>query len=178
KEGPYTDLTSEDPIGTEQAGSLYRPDKSGPYTDLAITESTYREDLTDNAESSSESSSESSVFQTGANGFSSRTAPQQKDKFLSQDQEQEQDEALLTTTTSLADQWNVNPKELSEVRRVLEHGKHGSVALKHYRAGSISVEEVAEIVGWEVSHSLEATPALSRAVRRALEEVADESRAS
>ncbi len=176
KEGPYTDLTSEDPIGTEQDGSLYRPDKSGPYTDLAITESTYRENATDNTEGSSENSSESSVFQTAADGFSSRTTAQQKDEFISQDQEQ--DETLPDTTTLLAGQRDIDSKELSEVRRVLEHGQHGSVALKHYRAGSISAEDVADFVSWEVAHRLEATPALSRTVRHALDEMVGESRAS
>ncbi len=172
-----TDRTREDGITdpASQDGNRDLTSQDGN-TDPTITESTYREDVTDNAESSSESSSESSVFQTAADGFSSRHAAQQKDEFLSQDQGQ--DEGQPDTTTSFDEQRDVGPKELSEVRKVLEHGKHASVALKHYRDGNISVEEVAEYVSWEVSQHLEATPILLRAVRCVLDDVAGESRAS
>ncbi len=172
-----TDRTSEDgsTVPTSKDGNRDLTRKDG-ITDRTITESTYKENVTDNTESSSKSSSESSVFQTAADGFSSRTTAQHKDELLSQDQEQ--DEASPDTTTLLTDQRDVDPKELSEVRRVLEYGQHGSVALKHYRAGSISAEDVADFVSWEVAHRLEATPALSRTVRHVLDEMADESRAS
>ncbi|PLS87436.1 MAG: hypothetical protein CYG60_01895 [Actinobacteria bacterium] len=172
-----TDLTREDGITdpASQDGNRDLTSQDG-ITDPTITESTYRENVTDYAEGSSESSSESSVFQTAANGFSSRPAAQQKDEFISQDQEQ--DENRPNPTTSFADQRDLEPKELSEVRKILEHGQHGSVALKHYRAGTISAEEVADYVSWEVAGTLDPAPALKRGVRHVLDELADESRAS
>jgi hypothetical protein len=174
-----TDRTSEDgntdPARQDGNRDLSREDG---ITDRTITESTYIDNVTDNAESSSESSSESSVFQTAADAKNRAAPRQQKDEFISQGQEQEQDEARPNTTTSFGDQRDLEAKELSEVRTVLEHGQHGSVALKHYRAGSISAEEVAGYVSWEVARSLEATPDLVRAVRHVLDELAGESRAS
>ncbi len=170
REDGITDRTREDGITdrTREDGITVPARKDG-ITDRTITENTYRENLTDNAESSSESSSESSVFQTAADGFSSRTTAQQKDEFISQDQGQ--DEALPDTTTSPPPQPKVGSELANEVARVMVSGRHSPLAVKHYRKGTGGVDAyiVAEHVSQDLIGNMTGAERLLPTVQRVLE---------
>ncbi len=62
------------------------------------------------------------------------------------------------------------PKMLSEVRRVMQSGRHTPLALKHYEAGRVSAEVVAECVSQDATGSDAATSTLLPAVRFIFEE--------
>lgn len=164
KEGSYTNPTSEVAIATEQGRSLYQPDKSGPYSDLAITETTSRENIRRvTPQNSLENSSREFPFQ-GAAGAQNRAAPPHQINKSSQSTEEED------STTSFPHQRDVDPKMAKEVRQLMENGRHAPVALKHYRAGRLSVEDVAEYVSQDAAGSDKLAKTLLSAVRLVLEE--------
>ena len=183
KRGSCTDPASEDPTGTEQEGYLYEPNKSGPYTDRAITESTSREYLRGTSEGTSKSSFKESSFQEAAGAQNRATPPPQTDKEKEEKTKEDFYGPIATEaafqdflneeedpTTSSPRQPNVDPETLSEVRRVMENGRNSPAALKHYRSGRISVEEVAEWVSLDATRSQDAAKTLLPAVRLILEE--------
>ena len=135
------------------------------------------------SKNSSKSPFKESSFQEAA-GAQNRAAPPPQINKSSHSKTGGQDHGTITTeaafqdflsegedpTTSPPRQPSVDPKMLTEVRRVMENGRHAPVALKHYRAGNISVEDVAEYVSQDATHSPDAAQTLLPAVRLILEE--------
>jgi len=87
-------------------------------------------------------------------------APSPKEKI-----DQSRDEVADNSPTYVA-----RDDELaSKVKRLLEEGQHAPVALRHYRAGRIGPDEVAEYVSHDLIGSEEAAGQLVPAVRAVLE---------
>jgi hypothetical protein len=154
-------------------------------TDRAITESTSREYLRRTSEGTSKSSFKESSFQEAAGAQNRATPPPQTDKEKEEKTKEDSYGPIVTEaafqdllneeedpTTSSPHQPNVDPKMISEVRRVMENGRSSPAALKHYRDGRISVEEVAEWVSLDATRSQDAAKTLLPAVRLILEESA------
>lgn len=153
-----SDLTSEDG-NRDLAGEVGN-------TDPAITETTSREDLRRvTAQNTSEKTSREFPFQ-GAASAQNRAAPPHQINKSNQSKEEED------PTTPASPQHNVD-KLAKEVRRLMEDGRHAPVALKHYRAGRMNVEDVALYVSQDATGSEKLAETLLPAVRLVLEESAE-----
>lgn len=129
----------------------------------AITESTSGEYLRGTLGSTSKSSFKESSFQETV-GTQNRAAPP---KTNTSNRLNEGKDSIPTTSPSRP---TVDPKMITEVRQTLENWRHSPVALKHYRTGRASIEDVAECVSQDVIGSLDGAETLLPAVRLILEE--------
>jgi hypothetical protein len=138
----------------------------------STTESTSGEYFRESTEGTSEEPPGEFPFQ-GVAGAQNRAAPPQPmNKNFSQGQEQ--DEAQPNPTTSSPPQPSGVPKLVDEVARVLVEGKHSPTAVKHYRAGRVDAEVVAEHVSQDLIGNMTGTEKLLPLVRRVLDAMKSE----
>ncbi len=154
------DGISEPEVWDGNSGSEVRDGNSVPATENTTGEH-YRRTTSEN---SSENSFRESSFQEAAGAENRAAPPPQINKSGKSNEEED-------STTSFPGQPEGESKMVTEVRRLLEKGRHAPVALKHYRAGRIGVEAVAEFVSQDATGSDAAAETLLPAVRAVLEEV-------
>jgi hypothetical protein len=104
--------------------------------------------------------SRESAFLAARNGH---FAPTPKEKIS-----QSREELAEDSPTCLAS----DDRLAGEVKRVLEQGQHAPVALRHYLAGRIGLDEVARFVSQDLADSEVSAGGLIPAVRAALENFA------
>jgi len=90
-------------------------------------------------------------------------APTSKEKI-----NQSREELADASPTYLA----TDDKLAGQVKRVLEQGQHAPVAFKHYRAGRIGPDEVAEFVSRDLTGSEDSASRLLATVLTVLEDFA------
>jgi len=112
------------------------------------------------SESTSSITSKESTFQVARNDH---FAPTSKEKI-----NQSREELADASPTYLA----TDDKLAGQVKRVLEQGQHAPVAFKHYRAGRIGPDEVAEFVSRDLTGSEDSASRLLATVLTVLEDFA------
>lgn len=162
---PLDSTDSDDPLTITDSDTSLGTIDSGLSLDTSdsVTESTSRENVRENLKEYNRDIPHRELAGE-ADAINRATPPPKKYKSSKSNEGK-------GSTTSSPGQPDGEPKLVSEVRRLMESGRHTPVALKHFRTGKIKAEEVAAYVSQDATGSDDDADTFLPTVRLILEEV-------